>query len=156
MAAGKSNITVIFDIVNNIENLYSIGTIQQEMQFLISYYRLLGEYGMIVNDRYEVIDEVKEVKELFDQFNDTLFADRDVMFSYAEQYYLQHVNLEVPRKYKTSDGYSLGNWLFTQLMVYSGVRYGNLSNDRIAKLESIGMVWESVRDLKWQRDHQEA
>ena len=108
LAAGKNNIPVIFDIVNNIENLYSIGTIQQEMQVAISYYRSLGDDGMIVNDRFEVVDEVREAKELFDQLNDTLSAGWDVMFSYAEQYYLQHGNLEVPRKYKTDDGYSLG------------------------------------------------
>ena len=108
LAAGKNNIPVIFYTVNNIENLYSIGTIQQEMQVAISYYRSLGDDGMIVNDRFEVVDEVREAKELFDQLNDTLSAGWDVMFSYAEQYYLQHGNLEVPRKYKTDDGYSLG------------------------------------------------
>ena len=109
LAAGKNHVPVIFDIVNNIENLYSIGTIQQEMQVAISYYRSHGMDSYIVNDRFEVIDEVREAKQLFDTLNDTLSASWDVMFSYAEQYYHEHGNLEVPRRYKTDDGYSLGN-----------------------------------------------
>ena len=151
LSAGKTKNPIIFDIVNNIENLYSIGTIQQEMQVAISYYRSLGEDSMIVNDRFEVVDEVSDAKELFDSLNDTLSASWDVMFSYAEQYYHQFGNLEVPRRYKTADGYSLGNWIFTQRSVYNGEIYGTLDEHRIKKLESIGMVWDSVRDISWQR-----
>ena len=151
LSAGKNNAPVIFDIVNNIENLYSIGTIQQEMQVAISYYRSLGKDSMIVNDRFEVIDEVREAKELFDQLNDTLTASWDMMYHYAVEYYKTFGNLEVPRRYKTDDGYSLGNWIFTQRKVYNGESYGNLDEKRIAKLEAIGMVWDSPRDLSWQR-----
>ena len=114
LSASKTKDPIIFDIVNNIENLYAIGTIQQEMQVAISYYRSLGEDSYIVNDRFEVVDEVRDAKELFDKLNDTLSASWDVMFSYAEQYYHEHGNLEVPKDYKTRDGYSLGFWIFTQ------------------------------------------
>ena len=156
LAAGKNNVPVIFDIVNNIENLYSIGTIQQEMQVAISYYRSHGMDSYIVNDRFEVIDEVREAKQLFDTLNDTLSASWDVMFSYAEQYYLTNGNLEVPRRYKTDDGYSLGNWIFTQRKVYAGESYGCLDEHRIKKLENIGMVWNSTRDLSWERNYNAA
>ena len=156
LAAGKNHVPVIFDIVNNIENLYSIGTIQQEMQVAISYYRSHGMDSYIVNDRFEVIDEVREAKQLFDTLNDTLSASWDVMFSYAEQYYHEHGNLEVPRRYKTDDGYSLGNWIFTQRKVYAGESYGCLDEHRIKKLENIGMVWNSTRDLSWERNYNAA
>ena len=156
LAAGKNHVPVIFDIVNNIENLYSIGTIQQEMQVAISYYRSHGMDSYIVNDRFELIDEVREAKQLFDTLNDTLSASWDVMFSYAEQYYHEHGNLEVPRRYKTDDGYSLGNWIFTQRKVYAGESYGCLDEHRIKKLENIGMVWNSTRDLSWERNYNAA
>ena len=156
LAAGKNHVPVIFDIVNNIENLYSIGTIQQEMQVAISYYRSHGMDSYIVNDRFEVIDEVREAKQLFDTLNDTLSASWNVMFSYAEQYYHEHGNLEVPRRYKTDDGYSLGNWIFTQRKVYAGESYGCLDEHRIKKLENIGMVWNSTRDLVWERNYNAA
>ena len=59
LSASKTKDPIIFDIVNNIENLYAIGTIQQEMQVAISYYRSHGMDSYIVNDRFELIDEVE-------------------------------------------------------------------------------------------------
>ena len=156
LSASKTKDPIIFDIVNNIENLYSIGTIQQEMQIAISYYRSLGEERYIVNDRFEVVDEVRDAKELFDQLNDTLSASWDVMFGYAEQYYHEHGNLEIPKDYKTRDGYSLGFWIFTQRQVYKGAKNTSLTEMQIKKLESIGMVWENMRDLQWNRNYQKA
>ena len=38
LSASKAKKPVIFDIVNNIENLYSISTVEQEMQAAINYY----------------------------------------------------------------------------------------------------------------------
>ncbi|MBQ7922613.1 MAG: DEAD/DEAH box helicase family protein, partial [Clostridia bacterium] len=46
-ASSKTN-AVIFDIVNNFENLYSISAIEEEMQIAVNYYRDLGEADEIV------------------------------------------------------------------------------------------------------------
>lgn len=156
LSANKNCVPVIFDIVNNIENLYSIGTIQQEMQVAVNYYRYIGESEYIVNEHFKVIDEVRDAKALFEQLNDTLTASWDTMYGYAEQYYAEHSNLEIPRRYKTADGYSLGNWIFTQRSVYAGEQYGSLDEVRVKKLEDIGMVWDSIRDLSWKRFYAEA
>lgn len=156
LSASKAKEPVIFDIVNNIENLYSIGTIEQEMQTAVNYYRFLGEGGMVVNERFRVIDELRDARELFEQLNDTLSASWDTMYEYAKRYFAEHGNLEVPRRYKTEDGYSLGNWIYTQRKVYAGVQYGNLDESRVARLEAIGMVWDSARDLSWQRYYEAA
>ena len=115
LSANKNCIPVIFDIVNNIENLYSIGTIQQEMQVAVNYYRYLGESEYVVNEHFKVVDEVRDAKALFEQLNDTLTASWDTMYGYAKQYYAEHGNLEIPRRYKTADGYSLGNWMIAVL-----------------------------------------
>ena len=40
---------MIFDIVLNIENLYSIGAVEEEMQVAMTYYRSLGMDSEIVN-----------------------------------------------------------------------------------------------------------
>ena len=156
LAAGKNNIPVIFDIVNNIENLYSIGTIRQEMQVAISYYRSLGEDGCIVNDRFEVIDEVKSAKELFDQLNDTLSASWETLYFCAKRYYESNGNLNVPFNYKTPEGYSLGTWIFTQRQVYGNKRNGTLTPEQIEKLEAIGMVWDNKTDMAWNARFQAA
>lgn len=151
LSASKTTEPVIFDIVNNIENLYSIGTIEQEMQVAMQYYRMNGEAASVVNERFKVIDEVGNARELFDALNDTLSAGWETMFRLAKEYYEKNGHLEVPRRYKTTGGYSLGNWIFTQRKVYAGEQYGQLDGERIKKLESIGMVWDSVRDLSWKR-----
>ena len=66
LSAGKTAEPVIFDIVNNFENLYSIGAIEDEMKAAITYYRFLGENSEIVQEHFKVIDEVRDCKALFD------------------------------------------------------------------------------------------
>lgn len=151
LSASRDRTPIIFDIVNNIENLYSIGTIEQEMQVAISYYRFLGRDDEIVSERFRIFDEVQNVRLLFERLNDTLTASWDTMYELAKQYYREYGNLEVPRRYKTAGGYSLGHWIFTQRRVYRGEVCGTLGSDRIKKLEDIGMIWDSVRDISWQR-----
>ena len=156
LSASKSKAPIIFDIVNNIENLYSISSIQEEMEVAISYYRFLGQDGAIVNDRFEVIDEVRDAKELLDQLNDTLTASWDVMYRYAKVYFERHGNLMVPEHYKTEEGYSLGLWIRAQRLVYAGKVNGSLTEDKIKKLESISMVWDFYSDMNWKRFFAEA
>ena len=156
LAAGKNDTPVIFDIVNNIENLYSISTIQEEMRVAVSYYRELGQSGFIVNDRFEVIDEVRDAKELFDKLNETLEASWETLYCCAKRYYEINGDLDVTFNYKTPEGYSLGTWLFTQRQVYSKKRNGILLPEQIKKLEAIGMIWDNKTDTVWNARFQTA
>jgi len=153
LSASKTTNAVIFDVVMNIDNLYSIGTIQDEMQVVMTYYRERGLENEIVNSSFKVEDEVRDCIELFEKLNDTLVASWDYMFDEAKKYYEQHGDLEVPTKYKTEQGYSLGSWLATQRKVRRGEQFGILGEDRIAKLDSIGMVWDSYKDLSWKKNY---
>ncbi|MDD4495654.1 MAG: Helicase associated domain protein, partial [Eubacteriales bacterium] len=156
LSASKTKDAIIFDIVNNIENLYSISAIEQEIKTAVTYYRFLGDEKEIVNERFSIIDEVRDCKRLFDKLNDALTASWDLMYQCACAYYKLFGNLEVPHKYKTPEGYSLGSWIHTQRKVRAGEQYGNLDESRIAKLDAIGMVWDSYRDLSWERNYAEA
>lgn len=156
LAAGKKDHPVIFDIVLNIENLYSIGAVEEEMQIAMTYYRSLGMEDAIVNEHFQVIDEVRDCLALFDKLNDTLTASWDLMYEKAKNYYNQHGTLEIPYKYKTPDGYSLGHWILTQKRVRTGEQFGALTEERIAKLDAIGMIWGSYRDLSWERNYASA
>ena len=151
LSASKTKKPVIFDVVNNIENLYSIESIEEEMREAVSYYRFLGEGGVIVNERFRIIDEVGDARKLFERLNDTLTASWELMYGFAKAYYEEHGNLEVPRRYKTDDGYSLGSWIVTQRMVRAGASNGMLDARRIALLDGIGMVWENTRELSWRQ-----
>lgn len=149
LSASKDNDAVIFDIVLNIENLYSVDAIEDEMQVATAYYRFRGEDNEIVNGHFKIIDEVKDCKKLFDKLEGVLSTSWDIMYNCAKEYYSENGNLNVPKRYVTSDGYTLGSWLNTQRSVYSGRVKGNLSDAQIQKLEAIGMRWENVNDIKW-------
>ena len=98
---------VIFDIVLNIENLYSISTIQQEMQAAITYYHYLGDDSLIVNDRFQVIDETRDCRQLFEALERSLDSSWDLMYAEAKKYFLSNGNLLIPATYKTVRGFLL-------------------------------------------------
>ena len=156
MAAGAKQNAVIFDIVLNIENLYSISSIQEEMQAAITYYRYLGQYENIVNDRFQVIDETRDCKRLFAELEQRLNCSWELMYAEAKKYYCEHGNLLVPKNYKTEAGLSLGLWLNTQRQIYKGKADGFLTDEQIARLNEIGIVWDNYRDLSWEKSYLEA
>lgn len=151
LSAGKKKSSVIFDIVLNIENLYSISSVEEEMQTAIAYYRFLGMEHEIVNEHFQVIDEVRNCMELFDKLNNSLTASWELMYYYAKCYYQENGDLDVPKRYVNSEGYSLGLWVQTQRRVRSGKVDGILTNAQIQLLDEIGMRWESAQDLVWNK-----
>ncbi|MDE6745002.1 MAG: helicase, partial [Oscillospiraceae bacterium] len=70
LTAGKSGIPVIFDIINNFENLYSMGAIEQEMACAVTYYNSLGKSEEIAVDKFEIIGIGRECVELYDTMNE--------------------------------------------------------------------------------------
>ena len=156
LSASKKKNAVIFDIVLNIENLYSIGAVEEEMEIATAYYRSLGEGDEIVNERFKVIDEVRDCRMLFEKLNDTLTASWDVMYSYAKEYYTEYGSLNVPARYVTAEGYSLGRWIVNQRGIRNGTVNGKLTKDQIQKLDLIGMVWGMSNDISWNRNFEEA
>ena len=156
LSASKATNAVIFDIVNNIDNLYSIDTIKEEMQAAITYYRYTGENRVIIHDRFEVIDEVRDCRELFDELEGVLSASWDIMYEQAEEYYKQNGDLLIPATYHTDEGYALGRWLTTQRLAYAGKTDKPLTQVQIDKLEAIGVVWDSHLDFIWNRYFEKA
>ncbi len=142
---------VIFDVVMNIENLYSIGTVEEEMQAAVRYYRDRGETGLIVNEHFHITDEMQDCMKLFRKLNETLGASWELMYQAAEQYFEIHGNLEATKRYVTEDGLSLGQWLDTQRKVRAGKVKGVLTEVQIARLDQLGMRWDSKADRNWER-----
>ncbi len=156
LASGEKKVPVIFDIVMNIENLYSIGGVEEELRKAVFACRAGGRGDEIVNEHFRVIDELGDCRRLFAQLNETLGASWDAMYAMAREYYETHGNLEVPKRYATPEGYSLGAWLDTQRKVYAGKVAGNLSREQIRKLSAIGMRWQGVWEAAWERHYAEA
>ncbi|WP_443626735.1 helicase-related protein, partial [Catenibacterium sp.] len=109
LSASKKTNAVIFDIVLNIENLYSIDSVKEEMEVATSYYRSLGESEEIINEKFKVVDEVRNCRELFEKLNDTLTATWDMYYACAKDYYKDNGNLQVSARYITEESYALGS-----------------------------------------------
>lgn len=151
LAAGSKKNSVIIDVVNNIENLYSVAAVQQEMTDAINYYRGIGQTDRIVNETFTITDETGDSRQLFCELEETLSASWDSMYLLAKDYYDKHHNLEIERRYVTPEGYALGSWLNTQRRVRSGKICGILTEERIKKLDAIGMDWRGKYDLAWDK-----
>lgn len=65
---------MIFDLVLNIDNLYSIDSVEEEMKAATTYYRSLGENSLVVNEHFKIKDEVRDCLELFEKLNESLSA----------------------------------------------------------------------------------
>ena len=152
LAAGGKKTPIIFDIVMNIENLCSIGAVEEEWKEAVYTLRGDGRENKTFTDHFQIIDEVKDCRRLFAQLNETLTASWDAMYDIAKEYYKTYGNLEVPAAYTTSDGYSLGAWVATQRKVYQKKTAGCLSVEQIKRLEEIGMCWQGSQEAAWERN----
>jgi len=77
------------------------------------------------------------------------------MFGLAQEYYEEHGNLKVPKGYITPSGERLASWLGKQRLAYKNIslpieqRYSGskpLSVEKVAMLESIGMIWDAKKN----------
>ena len=151
LTAGDSATPLILDVVNNFEGLSSISGLQNEMTAAVQRLYANGEGDKIVTDRFEVVEQVHNCRVLFEQLQSSLSSTWDHYFSEASIYYAENGNLDIPRRYKTPMGLSLGTWLQLQRQIRSGKCTGSLTEQQIERLDSIGMRWDSYNDLAWTR-----
>ena len=156
LSALKDGTPVIFDLVNNVENLYSISAIRNEMDTVTRFYANEHREDEIIHSGFDLVDEVRECRELFEQLEATLTASWDIMYAEATAYFRENGNLNVPRRYRTESNFALGSWIQTQRSVRRGARSGDLSEEQIAKLDDIGMVWESINEIGWENGYRHA
>ena len=150
LTAGDTAAPLILDVVNNFEGLTSISGLQGEMQEAVHRLYANGEGDKIVTERFKVIEQVHDCRVLFEQLQASLSSGWEHYFSEASIYYAEHGDLNVPKLYTTSGGLSLGVWLVTQRRVREGQIQGNLTEQQIARLDSIGMVWGNRKEIAWQ------
>ena len=71
---------------------------------------------------------------------------------HAKAYFKEHGNLLISFKYKSPDGFLLGQWVAVKRRERTG---GALSEDKIRQLDALGMAWNAV-SAKWERGYAEA
>ena len=150
LTAGEDTTPLILDVVNNFEGLSGISGLQNEMQEAVQRLYANGEGDKIVTERFEVIEQVHDCRVLFERLQASLSSSWEHYFSEASIYFAEHGNLNIPKRYTTQAGLSLGVWLVTQRRVREGRIPGNLTEQQIAKLDSIGMVWGDRNEIAWQ------
>ena len=152
LTAGATAAPLILDVVNNFEGLSSIAGLQSEMTAAVQRLFANGEGDKIVTERFEVIEQVHDCRILFEQLERSLSSSWDHYFAQASIYYAEHGNLNVPLRYKTPGGLSLGEWVQTQRSIRKGrEKYGALTPQQIERLDSIGMIWETRAETAWAR-----
>ena len=140
------------DVVNNFEGLSSIAGLQSEMTAAVQRLFANGEGDKIVTERFEVIEQVHDCRILFEQLERSLSSSWDHYFAQASIYYAEHGNLNVPLRYKTPGGLSLGEWVQTQRGIRKGrEKYGALTPQQVERLDGIGMIWETRAETAWAR-----
>ena len=156
LTAGENSTPLILDVVNNFEGLCSIAGLQGEMQEAICRLNANGEGDRIITERFEVVEQVHDCRVLFERLQASLSSSWDHYFSEASIYYAEHGSLNIPKRYTTPAGLSLGEWLTTQRRVRAGQIPGNLTEQQIARLDSIGMEWGNRNDAAWEHGLEEA
>ena len=156
LSASGGKTPVIFDLVNNVDNLYSISALRKEMEAVVTYYANERRENEIARDGFELVDEVRECRELFERLEETLSASWDMMYGEACAYYRVHGNLNIPKRYHTEANLALGSWVQTQRRVRQGACAGALTEERIAKLDAIGMIWKSPQETGWENAYAHA
>lgn len=94
-------------------------------------------------------EQAAKLEKLGIRWNHRLEAAWEKGFTSAQKYRTEHGDLLVPVRYRDKNDFALGEWI-----VYNRQRYlgGNLTQNRIERLEAIGMVWSTSNDL-WEQNY---
>ena len=78
-------------------------------------------------------------------------------FAECLQYYRTHGNLDVPNAYCSPKGLKIGGWIRRQRLLRKGKTTGaKLTQEQIARLDGIGMVWKTKPEQLWEKGYAEA
>ena len=117
-----------------------------------------GNYS-ITPEQIQLLEEIGIVWEKVDDFWDRSFA-------IAETFYNHYGHLHPDNNFRTFDGvtpvlkddprydeaYKLSDWLTVQRGRKTGARKGTITPEQIAKLESIGMIWD-LDEYRWNENY---
>lgn len=94
-------------------------------------------------------EQAAKLEKLGIRWNHRLETAWEKGFASARKYRTEHGDLLVPVRYRDKNDFALGEWI-----VYNRQRYlgGNLTQNRIERLEAIGMVWSTSNDL-WEQNY---
>ena len=146
---------VIIDLTNNIEFIEELeNNLKNRVKEIQRKQGKSNKKIKIRNTDFDINIENKDLYEILRYVRDRINPNNwDMMYELAKKYYEHYGNLKISRSFKTvngyeidKNGYNLGEWITTQKTNYNK---SILSEDRIEKLEEIGMIFERVNDNTW-------
>ncbi len=148
---------VVIDLTNNYNFIKNLENNLKERIKDIENNSLGNHRKMKIRDAsFDIEIEDQDLFEMLRYVMDRLTLTWNDKYNLAKAYYEHHGNLDVPTRFKTINGYDyddsgvdLGNWILTQRKVYNGKSYGKLTEEQIKLLESIGMFFENINDVRW-------
>eukprot|EP00535_Pseudo-nitzschia_heimii_P005216 CAMPEP_0197177260 /NCGR_PEP_ID=MMETSP1423-20130617/2932_1 /TAXON_ID=476441 /ORGANISM="Pseudo-nitzschia heimii, Strain UNC1101" /LENGTH=708 /DNA_ID=CAMNT_0042626783 /DNA_START=191 /DNA_END=2314 /DNA_ORIENTATION=+ len=159
-SGSSSSSTSTFSSFNNAANTKGlsgrkIGTLDKRYWMVLNAVVDKRRHGMNGTTIFETaISTSKDSKSKIKKTNKIFVVDRwNSMFERLKDYKKRYGNTNVPKNYDGGSP-SLGNWVAKQrfeFMVYQNTngKEGQITLDRISKLESIGFLWE-LRRQEWE------
>lgn len=102
--------------------------------------------GLLKEDAIKLLEDI--------DINWSIQKTWEESYNIAVAYYEENNNLNISRNYVTSDGYSLGTWVFEQKKKY---RAGRLSANEIELLEKLKINWEIKevkKNISWEESYE--
>lgn len=142
-ASGKC--PVIFDIVNNFE---SGDTAKQysEIMEIGRQYGKGGEYDI----QFELYDYVRDIREILDGLRNSFEDSWEIVFEVLQEYLAEYGHF--PEYFEEYHDYKIGMWCSNQRVLRNA---GNLSDERISLLDSLGFIWDA-KDERWMSSYHQA
>ena len=142
-ASGKC--PVIFDIVNNFE---SGDTAKQysEIMEIGRQYGKGGEYDI----QFELYDYVRDIRDILDGLRNSFEYSWEIVFEVLQEYLVEYRHF--PEYFEEYHGYKIGMWCSNQRVLRNA---GNLSEERINLLDSVGFIWDA-KDERWMSSYHQA
>ncbi len=110
-------------------------------------------HGKLTEEQIKLLEDIKMI---FNIRDNEWFKN----YNLVKKYYEYHHNLDIPRYFKTVNGYEkndegvdIGSWLNTQKEAYKGRGRANLTSKRISLLEQLNIKWfKNETDEKLQNE----
>jgi len=149
MQAGKSATPVIFDLVNNFDNIGAKNFVEDLKKEVKLKNDKLGkdddpenkeEKGYVDISEFMIFDETLEAMDLFSRIEDNLIDDWDEIYKQLQEYHKQNGHCDVSQE----EG-KLGTWVKNQRR---SLKNKTISNEKIEKLNKLNFIW-SYFEEQW-------
>lgn len=147
----RSNCTSSLDInfINRVENICEKIKTEKKIEVNSADYAFIAHQKFIYSTfprwRQELLKQTKILNVITNKNAHTF----NYKFSRAKEYYEKFGDLRVPVDYVDEKNFALGKWVANLRRIYCQSGKGFLDENRIQKLENIGMEWKINAKLTW-------